>query len=69
MNMNIEIIKIIMIDTPLPDVELSVRFWDLAATEQPIEKVNLKTKGNGPDYTVGVIGHSKPGFSFSGSFP
>ena len=44
--------KFIMIDKPLPDVELTVRFSDLAATEQPIEKVNLKTKGNGPDYTA-----------------
>ena len=44
--------KFVMIDAPLPNVELTVRFTDLAATEQPIEKVNLKTKGNGPDFTA-----------------
>ena len=55
--------KIIMIDKPFDDIEMSVRFWDLAATEDPIEKVNRKTKGNGPDFTAGCrMGVTSQGF-------
>ncbi len=55
--------KFVMIDAPLPDVEMTVRFSDLAATELPIEKVNLKTKGNGPDFTASCrMSRTKQGY-------
>lgn len=50
-----------IIDKPLPDVDLTVRYWDKAATE-PQAKL-ARRQSQDPDYTVGVkMSRTRQGF-------